>query len=303
MGLCGGAPEIPDPADAAVAGIQADQQLMPFNYLINAAAQMGTKYTDPTTGIVYDFTGLGQADTARVVSDQMAATLLAISKEKSPQIIAQQLEELKAADPTGYAARQGLFDKIMAEANANPDRPLANDTNNLIQAELARGVGFADDKQRREFQDTIRGNQARTGITLGNAKTSQEAKGMVQAGESLQNQRQQSALNLLSSGATPEDIAYRKLQQTLGNLGSFANGTTPEAQFGQVSSAQGGPVSFTGNGVNTNTSNPNAAGDAINNMMRNWNTTQNWNQSQANPWMGALSTGVNAGGAIKSIWG
>lgn len=301
MGLCPKAQEIPDPADAAVAGIQADQELSPFNYLINAAAKMGNKIT--IDGKAFDFSGLGEADTARVVSDQMAKTLLAISKEKSPAIIAQRLEELKAADPKGYAARQQLFDKIIAEASANPDRPLATETNNLIQAELSKGVGFNDDKQRREFQDTIRGRQAATGITRGASKVSEEAKGMLSAGEGLRNQRQQSALELLTSGATPEDIAYRKLQQDLGNLGSFANGTTPEAQFGQVSAAQGGPVSFTGNGVNTNLTDPNAAGNAINNMLKNWTTTQNWNQSQANPWMAALSTGVSGAGAIKNIWG
>lgn len=300
MGLCD-TPEIPDPADAAVGGIQSDLALQPFNYLINAAAQMGTSVT--IDGRTYDFTGMGQSDTASRISDQMAQTLLDISREKSPAIIAQRLEELKAADPQGYAARQQLFDRIMTEARSNPDRPLSNDTSQLIQGELARGSGFADQKQRQEFQDTIRGGQVRSGVFRGNTKTSEEAKGMVQAGEGLRNHRQQDALALLQSGSTPEEISYRRMQQSLGNLGSFVNGQTPEAQFGQVSAGQAGPVSFGGNGVNTNTFNQNAAGQGVNSMMQNWGTTQNFNQSQANPWLSGLSTGVTAYGAVNNIWG
>ncbi len=303
MGLCPDTPEVPDPAAAAVGGIQADQSLQPFNYLINAAAQMGSKYTDPTTGQVFDFTGLGQADTAKVVSDKMAATLLAISKEKSPQLIAQRIEELKAADPKGYAARQQLFDTIMAEANKNPGNGLSRATTDAIQNELARGSGFADDKQKQEFQNTIRGKQAKTGIILGNSKINEEAQGLTAAGEALQNDRQNSALKLLESGSTPEDIAYRRMQQSMGNLAAFANNTTPEAQFGQVSSGQAGPVTFGTTGQNTNTFNPNAAGQGVNSMLQNWTTTQGWQNSQSNPWLAGASSIASAAGAIKGING
>lgn len=303
MGMCSKPQEIPDPATAAVAGIQADQQLAPFNYLVNSAAQMGTKYTDPTTGQVFDFTGLGQSDTAKVVSNQMAATLLAISKEKSPQIIAQRIEELKAADPKGYAARQQLFDKIMSEANQPSGAGLSRATTDLIQNELARGSGFADDKQKQEFQNTIRGKQARTGIILGNSKINEEAQGLTQAGEALQNDRQNAALKLLESGSTPEDIGYRRMQQSLGNLASFASGTTPEAQFGQVSAGQAGPVVFGTQGQNTNTFNPNAAGQGVNSLLSNWTTTQGWKNSQSNPWLSGASTAITAAGALGGIRG
>lgn len=298
MGMCD-TPEIPDPADAAVGGLTADLTLSPFNYLINAAAKMGQKIT--IDGKTYDFTGLGQADTAAVISDQMAQTLLAIQKEKSPAIIAQRLEELKAADPKGYAARQDLFDRIMAEAKANPDRPLSTSTARQIQDELARGSGFADKKQEQEVQDAVRGRQVARGIYRGNTAAGEEGKAMVNAGEALRNQRQQDALDLLESGSTPEDIAFRKLQQTLGNLGSFVNGQTPTAQFGQVSAAGSGPVKLTGQGVNTNTFNPNAAGQGVSNAMNQWQTTFNYDQSQANPWLAGFS-GVTTGlGALKQI--
>lgn len=299
MGLCPSAPTVQDPADAAVAGIQEDQLLSPFNYLINAAAQMGKKVT--IDGKDYDFTGVGQADTAAKVSDQMAQTLLQITKEKSPELIAQRLKELQAADPQGYAARQQLFDKIMADANANQDRPLSQATNQLIQDELAKGVGFSDDKQKREYQDSIRGGQVKSGIYLGNTKAREEAGGMINAGEALRSQRQQNALDLVQSGSTPEDIAYRKLQQTLANLASFSNGTTPEAQFGQVSAAGSGPVSFNGNGVNTDLYNPNAAGQGINNSLQSFQTSQVQKQNTPNPWTNAFSSAFNAVGSLKQI--
>ena len=299
MGLCPKTPDIPDPADAAVGGIQQDMLLSPFNYLINAAAQMGQKVT--VDGKTYDFTGVGQADTAKVVSEQMAQTLLDIQKEKSPAIIAQRLAELKAADPKGYAARQDLFDRIMAEATANPDRPLSTETNRLVQDELAKGAGFDDDKQKQEVQGAVRGKQVQSGIYRGNTATSEEAKTVVGAGEALKSSRQQNALDLLQSGSTPEDIAYRKMQQTLGNLGSFVNGQTPTAQFGQVSAAASGPVKFGTSGINTNTFNPNAAGQGVSDMMSNFNTQTGYNNSQANPWLAGLTTSANAVGTLKQI--
>jgi hypothetical protein len=231
----------------------------------------------------------------------MAQTLLDIQREKSPAIIAQRLEELKVADPKGYEARQQLFDKIMADANANPDRPLSTATSRLIQDELAKGVGFNDNKQKQEVQDAVRGNQVGRGIYLGNTASSQEAKTVVGAGESLRNQRQQDALNLLQSGSAPEDVAYRQFQQTLANLGSFVNGQTPEAQFGQVSAASSGPVQFGTQGVNTNLFNPNAAGQGVNDAMQNFNTQQNYNQTQANPWLSSLTTAFNTVGTLKNI--
>ena len=58
----------------------------------------------------------------------------------------------------------------------------------------------------------------------------------------------QAALAFLTSGATPEDVAYRREEQAFANLGSFAVGESPIAQFGQLSGAGEGAVPF-GTGV------------------------------------------------------
>ena len=290
-------PKIPDPGKAAVAGIQADTELQPFKYLIDAASTLGVPIT--IDGKTYDFSGLGQADTAGKVSDKMAQTLLELQKTKSPEIIQQRLNELKAADPEGYAAKQQLFDKIMADAKANPDRPVATELQKSLQDELAKGVGFNDARQEEQVREGVRGNQVAGGIALGNAPSSQEAKTVLGAGETLRNQREQNALNLLESGASPEDVAYRRFQQSVSNLGAFASGETPEAQFGQVSAAGSGPVSLTGGAPNTNTFNPGAAGSGLSFASGVYGAQSGYQATQANPWLAGLSIGGQTLGMLQ----
>lgn len=292
-------PKIPDPSKAAIAGIQADTELMPMKYLIEAASTLGKKIT--IDGKEYDFTGLGQADTSRVVSDKLAQTLLDLQREKSPEIIRQRLAELEAADPQGFAARKQLFDRIMADAENNPGRPVSTELQQQLQEELAKGAGFSDSKQQEQVREGVRGNQVKHGIYLGSAPATEEAKTMVQAGDTLRDQRQQNALDMLQSGTSPEDVAYRQLQQTLANLGSFTSGQTPEAQFGQVSSAANGPVNLTGQSPNPNNFNPNAAGQGISNAYGVYNAQSGYQNGQANPWLAGVSIGANALGTVGQI--
>lgn len=292
------APSIPDPGKAAVAGIRADTELQPFKYLIEAASAMGVPIT--LDGKTYDFSGLGNADTARTVSDKMAQTLLDLQREKSPQIIAQRLEELKAADPQGYAARKQLFDRILADAQARPDRPLSEELQKQLQAELAKGTGFSDARQAEQVREASRGGAVQRGIYLGNAPVAKEARDVVRAGESLRNTREQSALDMLQSGISPEDVAYRRMQQSLGNLASFQRGETPSAQFGQVSGAAQGPVKLTGQSPSGNQFNPNAAGQGLNNALGIYQGQVDWSNSQVNPWLaGATITNTAAGTAFQ----
>lgn len=296
-------PKIPNPSAAAVSGIQTDTELQPYNYLINAASTLGVPVT--IDGKTYDFSGLGQADTAGAVSDKMAQTLLALQQEKSPQIIQQRLDELKAADPEGYNARKELFDKIMADASANPDRPVATDLQKQLEDQLSKGAGFDDAREEQQVRDSARGAQVMRGIYLGNAPASDEAKTVLSAGEAKRNQREQNSLALLESGASPEDVQYRRMQQSIGNLGAFASGETPEAQFKELSSAGTGPVSLVPGAPNTNTFNPNAAGAGLNNAMGIYSGLSGYNATQANPWlsgMGAIGAGVGSLAKINPSW-
>ena len=104
MSLC--SPEMPNYEQAAREGVQADLQAFPTRYLVDAASRMGTSVN--VDGQNYDFTGLGDVDSARVLSDKMAQVMLDLQRTRSPQFIRQRIEELKASDPEGYAARQTL---------------------------------------------------------------------------------------------------------------------------------------------------------------------------------------------------
>jgi hypothetical protein len=299
MGLCSSPPTPQDPAAAAAGGIQADLELQPYNYLIQAASQLGQRVT--INGRTYDFTGQGQADTARVVSDQMAQTLLDLQRETSPTIIQQRLDELKAADPEGYAARQQLFDRIMADASSHPGRPVNTELQQSLQDELSKGVGFDDAKQEQQVRDAARGQQVAHGITLGSAPTSQEAKTVLNAGESLRNTREQNALSLLQSGASPEDIAYREMQQAIGNLANFQSGTPPEAQFQQVGSAGMGFPQGTPGAPNTNNFNPGAAQQGLNFAQGIYGGQMGYYNAQANPWLAGFSSAASGVGALNNL--
>ena len=294
-------PEVPDPNAAAVAGAVADMENYPFEYQINSLAKMGGKAT--INGKVYDFTGLGDADTTAAMSDKMAQTLLDLQKQYGPDFIKQKLAELKAADPTGYAARQQLFDQIMADAEASPDRPMNNRLQAMVQEELAKG-GKLDAKQTEQVQQGVRGKQLRQGIFLGNAATSEEAGAVVGAGEAERTKRQQQGIGILNSGVLPEDVQYRQIQQSLSNLGNFTNGASPTNQFQSLSSASNGAVPFQVGQGNQATLNPNAGANGMNDALSLYSQQQNWANSQVNPWMAGITGGVAGYNlANKAGWG
>jgi hypothetical protein len=292
-------PKVPAPPDYAAAareGVYADLETYPLRYLTEAASRMGGRLV--IDGVDYgDFTGLGEADTARVMSDQMAKTLLDIQRDMGPQFIAQRIEELKQADPQGYQARKDLFDRIMAGAETSPDRPLAEDLQRTIMGELER-AGRLDARQLSEVQQAVRGGQVGRGNYLGNAAVAQEAGAVVGASNALRDQQQQKALGFLESGVTPEDVEYRRIQQALANLGAFTEGTTPQAQFQTLSSAGNAAAPFISGGFNQQATNPYAGVQGMQNANQIYSGNMNWQANQVNPWMAGISTGlgvVNAG--------
>jgi hypothetical protein len=292
-------PKIPDPNAAAVAGAVADMENFPRTAQINALAKMGGKGW--IEGKYYDFTGLGEADTAGVMSDKLAATLLELQQQFGPEFVKQRLAELKAADPTGYAARQQLFDRIMADADARPDRPMNEALQAEVKAALAQG-GRLDARQREEVQQNVRGRQVGRGIFLGNAPASEEANAMVRAGEAMRDQRQNQAQGILGSGVLPDDVEYRRIQQAMANLGAFTSGQNPTAQFGQLSG--NGAAPYMPGSANQAALNPNATAQGMQDAMSLYTGQVNWANSQMNPWLAGIS-GATAGAniAIKAGWG
>lgn len=291
-----GGPKIPDANKAAIQGTIQDVANFPFQYAIDAAAKMGGKYTDPVTGKVYDFSGLGDAENAAVISDQMAQTLLDIQKNYGAEYVKQRLADLERSDPQGFAARKELFARIKADAEKAGGRPMNQQLQDAINGELQKG-GQLDAKQTQQVQDAVRGKQVNHGIILGNAPASQEAGALVQASEAQRQARQQDASSFLASGVSPEDVAYREIQQSLANLGAFVNNQTPTAQFGQLSGAQSGAAPFTSTGTPNAALNPNASAEGINNAFALWNQQQN----NVNPWLAAMTGGVQAASTFMNM--
>lgn len=285
-----GGPSIPDPSKAAVQGVVSDAENFPFQYIINQLAQMGGAAN--VGGKNYDFTGLGTADNAAVMSDQMAQALLDIQKNYGADFVKQRIEDLKRSDPQGYAARKQLFDRITAEADSGaPNAKMSSDLQDLVNKQLTDSGRLTSGPggELEEVQQGVRGQQIANGITLGNAPASAEASAVEQASENKRTQTQQAAANYLNAGISPEDIQYRKIQQDLANLGAFRTGETPTAQFASLSGAQNGAAPFTTNYDNPIAINPNAAAQGLNNANRIYASQANYFQTQANPYLAGLS--------------
>jgi len=295
-------PDIPDPPNynqAAREGVYADLESYPLRYLVEAASRMGGRVN--IEGQDYDFTGLGDADNAAVMSARMAQTLLDIQRDLGPEFIRQRLEELRQADPRGYEARRELFDRIMAQAEAQPDRPLAEDLQASIVNELT-SAGRLDRNMLNEIQQTVRGGQVARGNYLGPAATAAESGAVVRASDALRTNQQQQAVGFLGSGVTPEDVEYRRIQQSMANLGNFVSGTTPTAQFSSVAGAGNGAAPFVTGTPNSQITNPGAGQQGVNQALAMYTGNVNWAQNQVNPWVAgtsaaasALSAGMNLG--------
>lgn len=270
----------------------------PTQYKVNAAAALGIPVSTDLGN--FDFTGLGNAQTAGVVSDQMAQTLLKIQQNYAPDFIKSQLAQLKAADPQGYAARQQLFDAILQQANEQPNRPIATDLQQQINQTLT-DAGHLTDRQLQEVQQNVRGGQVARGNYLGNAATGQEASAAVSAEDQNRTAAQSQALQFLESGVSPQDVAYRRLQQSLGNLSNFVQGQTPTAEFSTLSSA-GNAAAPTNTGfTNPSQVDTNAPAFGANQALQIYGGQINWAQQQVNPYLAGLSTAATGLGTAASL--
>jgi len=287
-----GAPKIQDPSIAAVTGMVADANNFPQSYLINAAAQQGRKIT--IGGKTYDFTGLGNADQAAAQTQATDQAALDIQRQYGPEYIQQALANLERSNPTGVAARRQLSQRILADSQDQSASPLAIEQQRQVQDMLAH-AGELDPQAKQQVQQSTRGGQVARGITQGNAPASEEASAMVNASDNLRSKQQTAAQNYLSSGVSPEDVQYRKIQQSLSNLGAFVNGQTPQAQFGQLSGAQQGAApNQAPNYSNPASLDPNAGSYGI----QFSNQAYNINNQNANPWLTGLSTAANGANSV-----
>ncbi len=243
-----------------------------------------------------DFTGMGQADIQKAIANRMAQVGLDLSKKYDSQFIDEALKEQQLANPEGTAARKKEYDLIQQQINNHPDQPVADTLNKQVSERLNAGKGL-DEFDQGVLNDSVsRASADRGGNIAPNADFSQPLTTGA-AGNARQMQGIQQADSWLSSGMTPEDVDYRREQQDLANLSSFAGGRTPESEFASLSGAQSGPTPMTnGQPLPTTQGNPTIAASGA------AGSTFGQLQSQANPWLGGLSAMLNAGNTVANVY-
>lgn len=283
-------PPAPDYASAAAAGVTADIDSLPIRRQIEAAAASGGKYTDPATGKVYDFTGTGNAEMDAAHAERMAQAMKDIQEKFGPDFIKNALDQEKLADPTGVAMRQKLADLINTQSGQTVDTSTNEALQRQIRADLDAGGNLSDDVRREVEQEVLR-NQTATGNVSGNSAMFSRAMEMGNEATRRRTLAQQKALAFLTSGATPQDVEYRRGQQNMGNMGSFLSGQTPEAQFGQLSGASQGAAPFVPAKPLSNNVNPVAGPAATNFAQQNYGQGMNYAMNTVNDWVTGLMIG------------
>jgi len=275
-------PNPPNIAGANEAGVWADVETLGIRKLVADAARTGKKVTlqVPTfdaegnkklgedkkpilRDVTYDFSGYSDADATREdmefageAADFMAKTMLEVQQKYGKDFVKQRIEELKAADPTGYEVRQ-----MLGEA---------------AKEDLARGTELSPELARQVTQQE-RAAQAARGNIFGSAPAAAEA---------------------MSLG----DAGFRMRQQRLANAASFLSGTTPVAQFGQISGAQQGASPFNPMGIQAGIGlNPNAGAQGQQFAMNTYNQRMNY-AAQQQP-IGMQLLGMGAGMLGQGIGG
>ena len=266
-------PDAPSIAGANEAGVWANLETVGIQKLIANAAKFGKSVDVKVpifdadgnkTGfkdVTYDFKGYSDADATREemefggeAADFMAKTMLEVQQKYGKDFVKQRIEELKAADPTGYEVRQ-----MLGEA---------------AKEDLARGTELSPDMARQVTQQE-RAAQSARGNIYGSAPAAAEA---------------------MSLG----DAGFRMRQQRLANAASFLSGSTPVAQFGQISGAQQGASPFNPMGIQSGIGvNPNAGAQGQQFAMNTYNQKMNY-AAQQQP-IGAQILGMATGVATGKI--
>lgn len=275
-------PDAPSIAGANEAGVWADLETLGVRKLIANASKYGksvdvkvpifdadgNKKKDEDGNIVfkdvtYDFKGYSDADSTRAdmefggeAADFMAKTMLEVQQKYGKGFVKQRLEELKAADPTGYEVREMLGESA--------------------KADLARGTELSPEMARQVTQQE-RAAQSARGNIYGSAPAAAEA-------------------------MTLGDAGFRMRQQRLANAASFLSGSTPVAQFGQISGAQAGASPFNPMGIQAGIGvNPNAGAQGQQFAMNTYNQKMNF-AAQQQP-IGSQLLGMGAGMLGQGISG
>ena len=272
-------PDAPNIAGANEAGVWADAETLGIRKLIANAAKFGKSVDVKVpifdaegrkTGfkdVTYDFKGHSDADATR---EEMEFGLEAADKMAAGMLDVQKKYGLD------FVAQRNLELEASDPIGAAVRKKLGEEA----LAGLERGYEL-DPGMRREVDQGSLSHMASTGNILGSGSA-------VQAGE------------------RRGDAAFRTYQQRLANAASFLSGSTPVAQFGQLSGAQQGASPFNPMGIQAGIGvNPNAGAQGQQFASNSYNTQMNY-AAQQQP-IGAqllgMATGVASGKIADKLLG
>ena len=230
------------------------------------------QYFDPqgrpvsqTDAVRADFTGLGDIDAARQQLD--------FSRE-SADATAQTTLYLQQRYGADFI-RQRLEELKLSDPTGFA---LREQMGQSVTDELAQGSRLSP-SMLAEVQQSTRAAQAARGNVMGDANAAVEG---------------------MESG----NAGYRLFQQRLANASAFLSGTTPVAQFGQISGAQQGAVGVNPMAIQQfgSTVNPNAGAQGSQFAMQSYGqqSSNTFNSNAQNPWStllgGITGMGATAGG-------
>jgi hypothetical protein len=255
-------PDPPKPIDVGAAareGVEADVSTLALRRMIDAASRMGTKitYTD-MDGVeqVADFTGLGDVDRSRQDLDFAA---------ESADRFAKTMLDVQQKYGKDYI-KQRIEELKASDPTGYEIRELLGES---AKSDLERGYELAPG-MRREVTEAEQAAQTARGNVLGSGAAAAEA-------------------------LTVGDAAWKMRQQRLANAASFLSGTTPVAQFGQLSGGQQGASPFNPMSMNAGIGqNPNAPSWGLNSATLDYNTRWSAEQQRAGFMQGLLGTAIGA---------
>ena len=269
-------PDPPNIAGANEAGVWADVQTLAVRKLIANAAKFGKKIDLQipkfdargnkvgVESVTYDFGGYSDVDSTRADVDFYA--------EAADKMAATMLD-VQEKYGAGFVAQR----KEELELTDPTGTAVREELGKSALADLERGYALAPG-MRREVTEAEQAAQTARGNVLGSGAAAAEA---------------------LSVG----DAAWRMRQQRLANAASFLSGTTPVAQFGQLSGAQQGASPFNPMGIQSGLSlNPNAGAQGQQFAMNTYNQQMNYAANQQPIGGQLLGMAAGMGGQALGGW-
>lgn len=254
----------------------------------------------PQGQAVLNFQGHGTADIEGKLAQQMADIQTNLGAKYGPAFAAEATREARMADPLGFAARDKELSMIENQMkNPIPVNPLATTLDQRMDARVKAGSGLDSMSQSLLDQAVARANADRAG-SGGNEAGIETNMTTGAEGAARRQQGIQQAQSWLSSGATPEDVQYRREQQNLADLSSWLQGRTPESQFGSIS-GQGATPFYPGQQMPQAPNNAASVGQPF--SIAAWQQQIRGMGGQANSWLGGLSALMSGLGSYAQSQG